>query len=172
MEFSENIKVYNLDKNSKYLLDLAYNNLDTEKGYRAYYALKKYIIDNGKDNSILFDLAAEFNWDDKLSIEVSKCAREEHRFDLIVEDAMRLIEYAVRLTDSKGHTWFRLKGSNKLFIEADLYIGVYNSMLYPEGDIEFECKYLNSANEFIRTIDLRAIKFTVEPFPVYVTTSD
>lgn len=166
MDFLENTTVYNLDDTSKYLLDLAYKNRDTEKGYRTYYALEKYIKDNHKDDTILYDLGAEFAPDDKLDIEVSKLARSEHRFDMISEEAMKLVGYAVKLTRKDGATRFKLK-TGIVVTEDYLYDEDVSNSLYLEGDIEFECKYLNSANKFVAESNSRDINFVATPFPVY-----
>ena len=58
----------------------AYNNLDTEEGYKAYHEFENYIKSNNLDDAILYDLAAEFKWDSELGRAVERLEAEESRF--------------------------------------------------------------------------------------------
>lgn len=67
------------------LIKTAVLNKDTSRGYKAFYELEKRILDEGLDSSILYDVAAEFTWDDRLNDEVNKLAQAEGREDLVIE---------------------------------------------------------------------------------------
>ncbi len=78
------MEVYNVTENQANLAAYAYDNLDTQIGYTLYYDLYKDIKDSNGDESILADLAAEFNWNDlRLLKAFRKLAKEEGREDLL-----------------------------------------------------------------------------------------
>lgn len=74
-------------------VEIVKGNLNKPEGYKAFYELEKYITDNKLDTSILYDLAADFDWDDRLNDEVNKLAKMDGRDDLInesLQEAARL----------------------------------------------------------------------------------
>ena len=74
---------YNLDREQAQLALECEKNLDTDAGYKAYYELTKSVVDSGADQDILYDMAANFQWDDKLGDEFDKLAIADGREDLI-----------------------------------------------------------------------------------------
>jgi len=64
--FASLIDTYGIDAVEAILVKAAHNNLNTDAGYRAYYLLDRYIAENHLSMEILFDLAADFAWDDRL----------------------------------------------------------------------------------------------------------
>lgn len=166
------IKVYNMDDTMHKLVNEAYHNLDTEKGYKAYYALNKYIRDNHKDDSILYDLGVEFDWDDKLEIAVAKLARSEHRFDLINTNepsASKLIGYAIKIELNDGTVYYKLKDFTENYTEDYLYTNdVSNRVFKEEYDAAYECAMLNGCGKAITETIPGTGNFRCEPFPVYI----
>lgn len=75
--------VYHLTDSQAALAVEIENNLNTERGYKAYYELYKSIVDNNSDKAILYDEAANFAWDDKLEEAFNRLAIEDGRPDLI-----------------------------------------------------------------------------------------
>ena len=67
MDYGRVKQVYGLTPSEFRLYKTAKNNLDTEKGYEAYYALMTAIKNRNGDDTVLYDLAASFAWDDKLA---------------------------------------------------------------------------------------------------------
>jgi hypothetical protein len=67
MDYDRIKQVYGLTPSEFRLYKTARNNLDTEKGYEAYYALMTAIRNRNGDDEVLYDLAASFAWDDKLA---------------------------------------------------------------------------------------------------------
>ena len=60
------IQTYGINEVEAVLVKAAHNNLNADAGYRAYYLLDRYIAENHLSMEILFDLAADFAWDDRL----------------------------------------------------------------------------------------------------------
>ena len=71
------------------------SNLDSDQGYKAYYELEKYIVDNKLDNSILYDLAGDFAYNDKLNNAVNELAKADGRMDLVSESLKEGLEFDV-----------------------------------------------------------------------------
>lgn len=67
------------------LMKKAKRNLNSPSGYKAYYELEKYVVDHNLDDDILYDLAADFRWDDDLNDAVNELAIAEGRYDLVAE---------------------------------------------------------------------------------------
>ena len=82
--------------------EIIHNNLNKPEGYKAFYELEKYIVDNELDTDILFDLAADFDWDDKLMNETNKLAKAEGREDLVFESLSDEKEYKAFLGKNKN----------------------------------------------------------------------
>ena len=70
-------QVYNLDDPAVALLRKAQQNLNNYIGYQAYYDLAKYIHENNLSADVLYDLAADFDWDDKLTNAVRRLAQAD-----------------------------------------------------------------------------------------------
>ena len=68
-EFRKSVakRLYHLTDAEAQLWYVVQTNLNSETGYAAYYALEKSITRRGGDNSVLYDLAPEFAWDDRLN---------------------------------------------------------------------------------------------------------
>ena len=66
-DFSRAANFYGLTPSELQLYKTAEENLDTEKGYEAYFALTRSIDSRKGDDTVLYDLAADFAWDDRLS---------------------------------------------------------------------------------------------------------
>ena len=75
-------QVYNLDRHAVDLLMQAKANLNTPTGYQAYYDLAKYIHEHKLSDEVLYDLAADFDWDDKLTDAVRKLAKADGYSDI------------------------------------------------------------------------------------------
>ena len=56
---------------------------NTEAGYVAFFELTKMIKDNNKNDAILFDVAMDFDWDDKLDKAFTRLAKQHNRLDLL-----------------------------------------------------------------------------------------
>lgn len=69
--------IYNIDDRAVELLRNARSYLDSDKGYRAYYQLAKYLHETNQSDEVLYDLAADFAWDDRLSDAVAKLAKAD-----------------------------------------------------------------------------------------------
>lgn len=69
--------VYNIDEHAVELLLEAQRNLDREPGYRAYYELAKYLHETNQSADVLYDLAADFSWDDRLTNAVERLAKAD-----------------------------------------------------------------------------------------------
>lgn len=74
---------YNADDTMWRLYNEAKAHLNEDAGYRAYYDLEKYVVDNNRDTNILFDLGADFAWDSRLDDAVNQLALEDGREDLM-----------------------------------------------------------------------------------------
>lgn len=73
-----NLDVYNLLSSEIELVEIVRKNLNTEAGYQAFYKLEKSIIDRVGDQAILYDLAADFNWDNKLEEALKRIEAKDH----------------------------------------------------------------------------------------------
>lgn len=71
------------DKFIEKQVNTIFDNLNEPEGYRAYYELEKYILDNNLDDGVLYDMASEFRWDDKLEKALNELAESEGRYDLV-----------------------------------------------------------------------------------------
>ena len=91
----ERIKsIYNYTDKEYELYNIVKNNLNTDKGYEAYYNLYKLIYDNTKNKDInerrkiithkIINLSMDFDWDNKLSNAFDKLAIKDNRQDLLV----------------------------------------------------------------------------------------
>lgn len=69
--------VYKIDEHAVELLLEAQHNLDSEPGYQAYYELAKYLHETNQSADVLYDLAADFAWDDRLSDAVARLAQAD-----------------------------------------------------------------------------------------------
>lgn len=78
--------VYNLDKRAYELYKLAELNTDiihsnnprkAEIGYKAYWDLAQYLRNNNMDETVLYDLAADFRWDSGLD---NACKRFDKQY--------------------------------------------------------------------------------------------
>ena len=58
-------------------------NLNTDKGYRAFYEAEKLCKDKGYDDACLYDLAVDFAWDRRLEVAINRLARDEGRMDMV-----------------------------------------------------------------------------------------
>jgi hypothetical protein len=70
-------ETYSIDAHAVDLLMDAQNNLNTEAGYQAYYSLAKYLHETNQPDGVLYDLAADFSWDDRLSDAVRRLAQAD-----------------------------------------------------------------------------------------------
>lgn len=86
LEEDVDFSVYDLTPEQIELAKQVSNNLNKAAGYRAFYELEKDITDNGGDDSVLYDLAADFNWDIALNVALNKLAMAEDRTDLVDPD--------------------------------------------------------------------------------------
>lgn len=68
-EFHKSVakRLYHITDAEAQLWYIAESNLNTETGYAAYYALEKSITRRHGDTDVLYDLAPEFAWDDRLN---------------------------------------------------------------------------------------------------------
>lgn len=68
-EFRKSVakRLYRITEAEAQLWYAAQTNLNTKTGYAAYYALEKSIIRRGGDTAVLYDLASDFAWDDRLN---------------------------------------------------------------------------------------------------------
>lgn len=80
--------IYHIDSGQQKLASEVYDNLNTKTGYELYFELYCDIVDKGADESILVDLAADFDWDDRLSREFKKLCKENGREDLLDSDRL------------------------------------------------------------------------------------
>lgn len=84
MEVKKDLKtIYRVTDKEIKLYKLIKENLNTEKGYYYYFKLTESIKDNNLPDGILYDAAAEFNWDSKLDEAFKQIAKENNRLDLI-----------------------------------------------------------------------------------------
>ena len=70
-------ETYNIDERAVDLLLEAQDHLDTDQGYKAYYALAKYLHETNQSDGVLYDLAADFSWDNRLSDAVERLAKAD-----------------------------------------------------------------------------------------------
>lgn len=79
-------KAYHIPKHLAELVIKIRSELDTQQGYEDYFKLEVAILDGNYDTNILFDVAADFKWDDKLNDALNKLAEEAGRPELIMEE--------------------------------------------------------------------------------------
>ena len=67
-EFRKSVaqRLYRITEAEAQLWYIATSNVNTETGYSAYYALEKSITRRHGDDTVLYDLAPNFAWDDRL----------------------------------------------------------------------------------------------------------
>lgn len=67
-EFRKSVakRLYRITEAEAQLWYIAQTNLNTETGYTAYYALEKSITRRHGNDAVLYDLAPNFAWDDRL----------------------------------------------------------------------------------------------------------
>ena len=72
------IKTYNMTPQQAELAQTAYDNLNTELGFKAYFELEQLTKLNKLNDAILYDLAADFDWDNKLANAIEKLAKSAY----------------------------------------------------------------------------------------------
>ena len=77
---------YNLTDDQIDQVKFIRNNLNTPAGYQAYYNLMKEVTDEGGCMDIFYDLSADFYWDHRFNVAITKLALADNRPDLADPD--------------------------------------------------------------------------------------
>lgn len=77
---------YNLTDDQIEKVKFIEKNLNTPVGYKAYYDLMKEITDEGGCMDVFYDLSADFYWDHRLNVALTKLALADNRPDLADPD--------------------------------------------------------------------------------------
>lgn len=166
MERRFDVKQYNMDDVMSNLAEISFNH--THKniilGYKTYYYLEKYIRDNDKDPSILFDLSNEFESKETLYAEVSKLAAADGRFDLIHDDSYYLAGYAIKTSFwNDGDKFTNYKLNTNCFVNFEALQSADETKLYSSESADCEVVYLLNLSR----LNEEYKGMTFEKYPVY-----
>ena len=92
---------YNLTNDQIEKVKYIRQHLDTIEGYKAYYELEKEITDEGGCMDIFYDLSADFAWDNRFSVAITKLALADGRPDLADPEYLPGGAYAEYMEDPK-----------------------------------------------------------------------
>ena len=76
------IEIYKMTKEQSELAEKAFENLNTEIGYKALFDLIVLTKDNNLCSDILADLPMDFSWDEKLEQKLIELAKQNNREDI------------------------------------------------------------------------------------------
>ena len=111
--------IYNLTDDQIEKVKYIRQHLDTVEGYKAYYELEKEITDEGGCMDIFYDLSADFAWDNRFSVAITKLALADNRPDLADPEYLPGGAYAEYMNDPK-YADVLLEDMSKPDLEATL----------------------------------------------------
>ena len=127
--------IYNLTDDQIEKVKYIRQHLDTVEGYKAYYELEKEITDEGGCMDIFYDLSADFAWDNRFSVAITKLALADNRPDLADPEYLPGGAYAEYMNDPK-YADVLLEDMSKPNLEATLRAAAENKLaeMGYEGD--------------------------------------
>lgn len=156
-ELEPDYSIYNLTDDQIEQVKFIENNLDTPAGYKAYYELEKEITDEGGCMDIFYDLSADFAWDNRLSVALTRLALADNRPDLADPEYLPGGAYAEYMNDPK-YANVLLEDVNKPDLESTLRIAAESKMREMDYDDDFINEYFGIKLE---DTDDNRIKVTV-----------
>lgn len=114
--------------------------LNTPEGYKAYYELEKEITDEGGCMDIFYDLSADFAWDNRFSVAITRLALADNRPDLADPNYLPGGCYAEYMNDPK-YANVLLEEVNGQHLEATLRAAAQTKLAEMDYDDDFINEY-------------------------------
>lgn len=156
-ELEPDYSIYNLTDDQIEQVKFIENNLDTPAGYKAYYELEKEITDEGGCMDIFYDLSADFAWDNRFSVALTRLALADNRPDLADPEYLPGGAYAEYMNDPK-YANILLEDVNKPDLESTLRAAAEPKLREMDYDDDFINEYFGIKLE---DTDDNRIKVTV-----------